>query len=102
MLIEKLIRVTGWIGIAIGLIAIVNKNIELFLIWQLVGNISAFLWTNYLQRKISWDTVLSLVIAVVAVITKEPFILYTSILVRSISYQFVAEKVFKMRHKDKL
>lgn len=100
MLIKKLIRLTGWSGIVIGLIAVLTKNIELFLIWQLIANICGFLWSNYLQGKPSWDTTVSLIITVIAVFTKDPFFVYSSMLIRAISYQFVFEKIVKQRKEN--
>ena len=95
--VENFIRLSGWSGVVIGIVAIIKRDIQLFLIWQLVSNISGFVWNNYLQKKVSWDTVTSLVVTVFAVITKDPFVVYTAMLVRSVSYQLIFEKVVKQR-----
>ena len=95
--VENFIRLSGWSGVVIGIIAIIKRDIQLFLIWQLIANISGFVWNNYLQKKVSWDTVTSLVVTVFAVITKDQFAVYTAMLVRSVSYQLIFEKVVKQR-----
>jgi hypothetical protein len=95
--IENVIRLFGWSGVAIGCVAIARKDIQLFLLWQLVANISGFCWNNYLQKKMSWDTLASLTVTIVAVITKDQFAAYAAMLVRSVSYQLVFEQVVRQR-----
>lgn len=97
MKIENIIRLFGWAGVFIGLVAIARKDIQLFLVWQLIANISGFLWNNYLQKKVSWDTTISLVVTIFAVITKDQFAIYAAMLVRSVSYQLIFEQVVKQR-----
>lgn len=94
---ENIIRLFGWSGAIIGTIAIVKKDIQLFLIWQLVANISSFSWNNYLQKKVSWDTIVSLLVTALAVATKNEFTAFAAMLVRSISYQLIFERVVKER-----
>lgn len=98
--IENIIRLFGWSGVIIGIIAIVKRDIWLFLVWQLVSNISGFLWNNYLQKKVSWDTILSLSATILAVITKDQFVAYAAMLARSISYQLIFER-FVQNNKGK-
>ena len=95
--IENVIRFFGWTGFAIGVLAVFKRDIQLFLIWQLVSNISGFLWNNYLQKRVSWDTVLSLGVTVLAVLTKDQYVSYAAMLIRSFSYQLIFEKVVRQR-----
>lgn len=98
--IEQLIRYLGWVSICIGALAIYKKNIELFLIWQLIANSCGFIWSNYLQKKISWDTCTSLIITIIAVITKDVYAVYFAMLIRSINYALIAERLFKLRNEE--
>lgn len=96
MTIEFVIRLSGWLGIIINAGAIATTDTYLFLVGQVIAAISAALWSCYLQKKrVTLDLVLSLVLTVAAAITKEPFFMYSAMLVRSISYQFVFERVVK-------
>jgi hypothetical protein len=87
------IKILGWIGIIIGIIAIYKRDIYLFLIWQLAASIFGFFQTVYLQKKYTYDVILSLVITTIAVFSKDQFTLYASMLIRSISYQLIFHRL---------
>lgn len=93
----NLIRVTGWGGFTINILAILTHNIALVLVGQLVAAVSAFLWQRYLQNKVTPDIIVSLGLTVVAALTGEQFWLYSAMLARSFSYQLVFENVVKQR-----
>jgi hypothetical protein len=94
------IRWVGWMGVAINLVAICTKDTDLFLLGQIVASFSAFLWSKWLQRSITFDLVISLVLTAIAAVVKEPFVMYSAMLVRSCSYQFQFERVVKQRFGD--
>ena len=93
-----LIRWVGWVGIVVNLYAIVTQQMYVFLVGQLISAIAAFLWAMWLQNKLTIDLVLALLLTVVAVITKNTFVMYASMLVRSLSYQFQFERMVKSRN----
>lgn len=93
----NLIRVTGWLGVLINIIAISSHNLQLVLLGQLVSSVSAFLWSRFLQNKVTWDILLSLTFSIVSVITGEQMWIFAAMLSRSVSYQFVFERVVKER-----
>ena len=97
MKIENLIRFTGWSGVVVGTFAILYRDINLFLYWQLIANTSGFIWSIYLQKKLTPDVAISFIVTILAVITKDQFTLYASMWIRSISYQLVFENVVKQR-----
>jgi hypothetical protein len=79
----------GTVGIAVTLVAINTKNIQLYLVSQVISILSGFLWCCSLNGKVTWDVALSLILSVIAAIVKDQWLLYTSALFRSISYQFI-------------
>ncbi len=96
---ETIIRLTGWGGFTINLVAILTYQLPLLLIGQLVSAISAFLWSRFLQRKVTWDLIGSLLLTAMAAITGEQFWLFAAMLCRSFSYQLVFERVVKERQQ---
>ncbi len=94
------IRLVGWSGIVLNAIAIGTRNTYLFLIGQIVATTSAFLWARWIQKSITWDLVLSLALTTIAAICREPFIMYAAMLVRSISYQLVFERMVRERRDN--
>ena len=90
------IRALGWGGITLTAISLLIGDTHLYLISQVIASLSAFTWTMYLQnRRITPDLVISLVLSVVAAITHDPKWMYTAMLIRSVSYAMVAERLFK-------
>jgi hypothetical protein len=92
----KFISVSGWIGVLLGTIAVITKQPAGFLAWQLVANISGFAYSIFLQRRVSPDTILSLLFTVFASVTQDVNIAYAAMLVRSISYQLVFNRQVQM------
>jgi hypothetical protein len=97
--LNKFIYATGWLGVAIGTAAIITKQPGLFLVWQLVANISGFAYSIYLQKKVSFDTVLSLLFTILASITQDVNLAYAAMLIRSISYQLVFNRQVQAKHE---
>jgi hypothetical protein len=93
------IRFTAWLGIGLNLVAIFYGNTTLVLIGQFIAAISGALWAVFIQNKLSIDIVISTLLGFIACITQEPFWLYSSMLVRSISYQLVFERTVRMRRE---
>lgn len=96
----KTIRWVGWSGIAINAIAICTKNTDLFLIGQIVAALSAFLWSRWMQKAVTWDLVLSLALTAIAAIVRDPFVMYAAMSVRAISYQFQFERMVRDRRRS--
>jgi hypothetical protein len=92
------IRWTGWLGFSISLVSILTANLQLFLIAQIVAGVSSFLWSLFIQKKVTLDLIICLILTVIASVTKEPFMLYSSMLVRSFSYQLQFERVVSDRN----
>jgi uncharacterized membrane protein len=80
---------TGMLGIGLSMVAIPIKDIQLYLVAQVVSIFSGFLWCCSFNGKVTWEVVLSLVLSVAAAIVKDEWLLYSSALARSISYQFI-------------
>jgi hypothetical protein len=95
------VRIFGWTGILVAIAAIALYNTNIFLIGQVLAALSAFTWCWYLQNKVTPDLVVSLVLAAAAAAWKEPFLLYTAMLIRAISYQAVFERVVRQRQDKK-
>jgi uncharacterized membrane protein len=89
---------TGIIGIGLTMVAIPIKDLQLYLVAQVVSIFSGFLWCCAFNGKVTWEVVLSLVLSVTAAIVKDEWLLYSSALARSISYQFIL--VRQMRETD--
>lgn len=96
----NLIRLTGISGVIINFVAIITQNIELILIGQLIASISSFLWCRWMQQRVSIDICLSLMLTFVSAITKNQYALYAAMLVRSVSYQFMFERILKQRTNE--
>ena len=94
-----LIRWVGWLGILVNLYAIVNQQMYIFLVGQLISAIAAFMWAIWLQNKLTIDLILAVLLTVIAVITKNTFVMYSSMLMRSFSYQLQFERMVKQRNK---
>jgi hypothetical protein len=85
----------GMIGIALTMVAIPLKNIQLYLIAQVVSIFSGFLWCCSFNGKVTWEVSLSLGLSISAAIVKDEWLLYTSALARSVSYQFILIRQIK-------
>ncbi len=92
-LLINFIRVTGWTGFIIGAFAVLFKSPDLFIFWQVVANLSGFAYNSFLQNKLSADVVLSLIVTILAAITKDVNLAYSAMLIRSLSYQLIFERV---------
>jgi hypothetical protein len=85
----------GLLGILLTMVAIPTKNIQLYLIAQVVSIFSGFLWCCLFNGKVTWEVLLSLGLSVSAAIIKDEWLLYTSALARSVSYQFILIRQMK-------
>jgi hypothetical protein len=92
-----LIRWCGISGIVINFVAIISQNIDLFLVGQLIASISSFLWCVWLQSKVTMDVIISLTLTMLSIVTKNEYFLYSAMLSRSVSYQFMFERMIKDR-----
>lgn len=90
---------TGWAGFIIGIFAVLFKNPDLFIFWQVIANLSGFAYSIFLQKKLSADVFLSLIATILAAITKDVNLAYSAMLIRSLSYQLIFERVNKERLK---
>lgn len=79
----------GWTGVIITALAIVTKNTQWFIYSQLIGAISALLYDRFLIRRFSISSLIAFSIGVLAAIVSSEWILYSSILARTINYQLV-------------
>jgi hypothetical protein len=93
------IRVSGWVGLLLNVIAICFHSTEGFLVAQIVSCFSAFLWSYYIQHRLTWDLLIGLVLTVAAAIVKDPFIMYTAMITRSFSYQLQFERLVRQRRE---
>ena len=93
----NLIRITGISGVMINFIAIITSNLDWVLYGQLIASISSFLWCQWMQKKLSVDIILSLTFTIFSVLTKNQYFLFSAMLVRSISYQLMFERILKQR-----
>lgn len=89
------IRMTGWFGVALNVIAISVQQQNLFVYGQAVAVLSSYLWLVFMQGKSTWDLKLSLFVTVLAIPLHSIWLTYAAMLIRSISYQFVFERKIK-------
>jgi hypothetical protein len=93
----KTIRYTGWLGISINAFAISTQINSVLLIGQVVSAFTGFVWCLYLQNKLTPDIILSFLLTVIAALMQNTFVLFAAMLVRSVNYQLMFERVVKQR-----
>jgi hypothetical protein len=88
------IRITGWVGLAINVVAIILSSTPLFLVGQILAVGSGALFLTHLQKEVTWDIWVSFAFTVWAAISQDPNWFYASLVVRSITYQRNAERYY--------
>lgn len=95
--LEHIVRWSGRAGIVVSAVAIITQDMRLFILSQFVATLSSYVWLYYLQGRLTWDLHASLALNFLALCSGSIWATYSAMLVRSISYQFVFERVVKSR-----
>ena len=91
----KLTVLTGIVGIGLTGVSLLVRHKPIYLVAQVISIFSGFLYMLLMNRKCTWDAVLSLLFSVVAAIVKDEWLLYLSSFIRSISYQLILIRQLK-------
>jgi putative flippase GtrA len=94
-IIVKATVISGWTGIVSTAIAIACQDKPIYLLAQLISITSGFLWSLLLNKKLTWDLILSLVLSAAATVLQSEWVLYSSALARSISYQLILARLIR-------
>lgn len=91
----KLTVLTGVVGICLTGVSLLVRHKPTYLVAQVISIFSGFLYMLLMNRRFTWDAVLSLLFSVAAAIVKDEWLLYLSSLIRSISYQLILIRQLK-------